>query len=111
MTYNQQLAQRIRTLLGERLGLVEKKMFGGVGFILHGNMACGVQGDSLIVRVGAEQNEQSLSRPFVSPFIVTGNKPMLGWVLVHLQGLASDQELEEWVELGYAYALSLPAKK
>ena len=102
MPYNQQLALRIRTLLGERPGLVEKKIFGGVGFILHGNMACGVQGDSLIVRVGGENNAAALARPFVSPFMVTGNKPMLGWVLVHLEGLASDEELEEWVEQGYA---------
>lgn len=110
MPYNQQLTQRIRTLLGERPGLVEKKMFGGVGFILHGNMACGVQGDSLIVRVGAQNHNAALSRPFVRPFMPTGDKPMAGWVLVDLEGLESDQELSEWVKQGYEYALSLPAK-
>lgn len=111
MTYNQQLAERIRTLLGERPGWIEKKLFGGVGFILNGNMACGVQGDSLIVRVGAENNAAALSQPFVRPFMVTGGKPMEGWVLVDLEGLGSEQELKQWVEQGYNYALSLPTKE
>ena len=111
MPYNQPLAQRIRILLEGRPELIEKKMFGGVGFILHGNLACGVQGDSLIVRVGAENHAAALSRPFVSPFMVTGNKPMAGWVLVSLEGLADDRELQKWVEQGYAYAQSLPIKK
>lgn len=110
MLYNQTLAQRIRTVLGERPGLVEKKMFGGVGFILHGNMACGVQGDDLIVRVGIESNDLALSRPFVRPFLVTSGKPMAGWVLVAPEGLGTDQDLQQWVEQGYEYALSLPGK-
>src|SRR4030066_150800 len=96
MTYNQQLAERIRTLLGERPGWIEKKLFGGVGFILNGNMACGVQGDSLIVRVGAENNDSALSQPFVRPFMVTGGKPMAGWVLVAPEGVKTDQELQGW---------------
>ena len=110
MPYDQQLAQRIRIVLGKRPGLIEKKMFGGVGFILNGNMACGVQGDSLIVRVGTENNDSALSQPFVRPFIVTGGKPMAGWVLVDPDGVVSEQELGVWVERGYAYAQSLPWK-
>jgi TfoX/Sxy family transcriptional regulator of competence genes len=111
MPYNQSLAQRIRTVLGERPGLIEKKMFGGVGFILHGNMACGVQGDDLIVRVGAENNAVALSQLHVRPFLATGGKPMVGWVLVAPQGWEADQDLQRWVEQGYAYALTLPEKK
>jgi TfoX/Sxy family transcriptional regulator of competence genes len=111
MPYNQNLSQRIKNILGTRPGIIEKKMFGGVGIILHGNMACGVQGESLIVRVGVENNEAALSKPFVRPFMVTGGKPMAGWVLVALEGLETDQDLQGWVEQGYNYALSLPEKE
>jgi TfoX/Sxy family transcriptional regulator of competence genes len=111
LPYDQLLTQRIRLVLGERPGLIEKKLFGGVGFILHGNMACGVQGNSLIVRVGAEYNDEALSHPFVRPFMVTGGKPMAGWVLVDPGGLGTEGELAGWVERGYAYAQSLPSKE
>jgi TfoX/Sxy family transcriptional regulator of competence genes len=111
MPYDHNLAVRIRTALGARPGLVEKKMFGGVGFMLHGNMAVGVQGDDLIVRIGVENNDSTLSRPFVRPFMVMPDKPMAGWILVAPEGIASDQDLQQWVELGYAYASTLPEKK
>ncbi len=111
MPYDQKLALRIRAILGMRQGLIEKKMFGGVGFILHGNMACGVQGNSLIVRVGVENNDTALSHPFTRPFLVSGGKPMAGWVLVDPEGLSTGRELEEWVEQGYSYAQSLPNKE
>ena len=110
MPYNQNLAQRIRTILGDRPGLIEKKMFGGVGFILHGNMACGVQGDEMIVRVGVEKNASALSRPFVRPFMAAGGKPMPGWVLVALNALETDIDLKQWVDQGYEFARSLPGK-
>jgi len=111
MPYNLNLAQRIRELLGERSGLIEKKMFGGVGFILNGNMSCGVLGNDLIVRVGADHNASALSQAFVRPFLAPGGKPMAGWVLVALEGLQNDQDLLQWVEQGYEFALSLPEKK
>ncbi len=111
MAYNLQLAQRIKEALGARPGMLEKKMFGGVGYILHGNMAVGVHGDSLMVRVGAENNAAALAQPFVTPFLVTGGKPMAGWVLVAAQGVTTEAELKKWVEQGYAYALSLPPKE
>ena len=110
MSYNQNLTKRIHTILGERPGLVEKKMFGGVGFILHGNMACGVQGDDLMVRISIENNDTALSQPFVRQFIAPGGKPMAGWVLVSQEGLERDQDLQQWVELGYIYASTLPHK-
>jgi TfoX/Sxy family transcriptional regulator of competence genes len=111
MPYNQILTQRIHTILGERPGFVEKKMFGGVGFILHGNMVCGVLGNDLIVRVGTENYDAALSRAFVRPFMAPGGKPMAGWVLVSLEGVESDQNLHQWVEQGYEFAQSLPGKK
>ncbi len=111
MTYNLELAQRIRIILGERPGIVEKKIFGGVGFILHGNMACGVQGDSMIVRVGAENNDAALSQPFVRSFMVTGGKPMAGWVVVDAGGLVTEEDLQGWVERGFTFALTLPSKE
>jgi TfoX/Sxy family transcriptional regulator of competence genes len=111
MPYNQKLAERIRTILEDRPGIVEKKMFGGVGFILHGNMACGVQGDDLIAHVGKDNNDKALSQPFVRPFMAPGGKPMAGWVLVALDGLGTDQSLQLWVDMGYEYASSLPKKE
>jgi TfoX/Sxy family transcriptional regulator of competence genes len=111
MPYNQNLVERIRIALEAHPGLVEKKMFGGVGFILRGNMVCGVQGDDLIVRVGIENNDTALSRPFVRPFMAPGGKPMAGWVLVSLKGLEIDQALQQWVELGFNYASTLPEKE
>jgi TfoX/Sxy family transcriptional regulator of competence genes len=110
MPYDQNLAERIRTALQPHPGIVEKKMFGGVGFILHGNLACGVQGNDLIVRVGAENNDAALSRPFVRPFMAIPGKPMAGWILVSPAGITSDQDLQHWVEFGYEFTSTLPEK-
>lgn len=111
MPYNQTLSQRIRSILEEHPSIIEKKMFGGVGFILRGNMACGVQGDDLIVRVGTEKNDVALSQPYVRPFMGSGGKPMAGWVLVAPEGVSTDQDLRQWIELGCEFALSLPEKQ
>jgi hypothetical protein len=110
MPYDQVLAERVRAILKNFPGWVEKKMFGGVGFILHGNMAVGVQGNDLIVRVGAGQNEAALSRPYVRPFEGVPGRPMAGWVLVAPQGIADTETLQYWVKMGYGYAASLPDK-
>ncbi len=109
MAYDEGLAARIRDILDGVNGLVEKKMFGGVGFMLHGNMACGVNKDDLMLRINPAENEKLLSRPHVRVFDMTG-KPMKGWVLVGSEALASDKDLERWVKLGLEYAGSLPAK-
>ncbi len=111
MPYNHELADRIRKLLEHRPGMVEKKMFGGVGFILRGNMAVGVQGDELIVRIGEDANEAALAQPYVRPFMPVPGKPMAGWVLVGLEAIADDGDLHHWVEQGYDYASGLPEKK
>ena len=101
--------QRIQEILGDQPELVEKKMFGGVGFIVHGNMACGVNKENLIVRVGPERYSTALSRPYTRLFDLTG-RPMTGWVVVEPPGFESDDALETWVQEGVDFALSLPPK-
>ena len=109
MAYDGGLAQRIRDHLDDEPDMVEKAMFGGVGFMVRGNMAVGVHGDGLIVRVGPERYEQALGRPHVTVFDMTG-RPMKGWVVVEPAGCASDQMLGDWVARGLAFARSLPPK-
>ncbi len=109
MAYNLLLAQRIRTVLEGVPGVAEKKMFGGTGFILRGNMACGVNGDDLIVRVGPEQDAQALAMPHVRRFDMPG-RPMAGWIMVGPSGYQTDADLRRWVEQGVTYASSLPPK-
>jgi TfoX/Sxy family transcriptional regulator of competence genes len=109
MAYDVLLAVRIRDILGLLPGLEEKKMFGGVGFLINGNMACGVHKNDLIVRVGAACYENALSRPHTRPFDMTG-RPMAGWIMVAPEGCATEDELKAWVEQGLAFARSLPTK-
>jgi hypothetical protein len=109
MAYDEGLAQRVRELLGEPPGLVEKRMFGGIGFILHGNMACGVHRDALIVRIGPQRYEEALGRPHTKLFDITG-RPMKGWVMVGSGGYESDQDLQDWVQWGIDFACTLPPK-
>jgi hypothetical protein len=78
MAYDEGLATRVREVLGEQPGLAEKRMFGGLAFLVHGNMACGVRGDDLIVRVAADTAETAMGEPAVGPFDLTG-RPMQGW--------------------------------
>lgn len=109
MAFDEGLAQRVRELLHDHPGYQEKKMFGGIGFLIHGNMACGVIRDALIVRVGAEKYTESLLQPHVELFDITG-RAMTGWVLVEEPGYRADQDLEDWVSQGFDYALTLPPK-
>ena len=84
-------------------------MFGGIGFMLGGNMACGVNKESLIVRVGSENYEDALSMPHTSIFDFTG-RPMTGCIMVTPEGYKTDEDLEKWLDLGVQFALSLPPK-
>jgi TfoX/Sxy family transcriptional regulator of competence genes len=108
MAFNDNLAIRVRQILKDEI-LVEKKMFGGIGFLLNGNMACGVHGENLIVRVGKERYAESLARPSVKQFDLTGTA-MTGWVEVIPTGTQTDQELVDWVRLGVEFTQTLPAK-
>jgi TfoX/Sxy family transcriptional regulator of competence genes len=109
MAYSKSLADRIRWALRSNHNIEEKKMFGGVGFLLNGNMLVGVWESSLIVRLGPEQAAEALKRSTVKEFDVTG-RPMKGWVMVEPDGLDSDTELANWVEQAKQFVEKLPAK-
>ena len=109
MAYDEVLAGRIRSVLDQQLGLVEKKMFGGVAFLVRGNMACGVHKDMLMARVGPEAYDETMKYPHTRPFDMTG-RPMKGWVLVEPEGISSETDLQEWVNAGLNFALTLPPK-
>lgn len=109
MGYDEGLAQRVRELFEEHPGFVEKKMFGGLCFLLHGNMASGILKDELIARVGPNNYEAALKKPHTKKFDITG-RPMTGWVVVKSEGLESDDDLAAWVQMGMDFALSLPVK-
>jgi TfoX/Sxy family transcriptional regulator of competence genes len=109
MAFNEVLATRIRQALTRKRGIEEKKMFGGVGFLLNGNLLVGVWKDSMIVRVGPDQSDQALSEPHVRAFDITG-KPMKGWVLVEQDGIAEDDELQHWIERAQRFVKTLEAK-
>jgi TfoX/Sxy family transcriptional regulator of competence genes len=109
MAYDEGLATRVREELGDQPGLSEKQMFGGLAFLLNGNMACGVRGDDLIVRVAADTADAALEEPGARPFDLTG-RPMKGWLQVAADGHAEDDDLRRWVGRGLAYASSLPPK-
>ena len=108
MAYDLKLAERIRSELNG-MPSVEKKMFGGVGFLLNGNMACGVNQDDLIVRVDPEKHSPLLKKPHTKPFDLTG-KPMKGWLLVEADGVKTEKQLSTWIKEGVDFALTLPPK-
>jgi hypothetical protein len=109
MAYDEALATRIREAIGDRSGVAEQRMFGGLAFLVRGNMACGVRGEDLIVRLAADAAESVQGEPGVRPFDLTG-RPMKGWLLVGAEGHAEDDDLVRWVDRGVAYAASLPPK-
>jgi TfoX/Sxy family transcriptional regulator of competence genes len=109
MPYNEALAQRVRTILAEHDAVVEKKMFGGLTFMLNGNMCCGIIRDDLMVRVGPEQQAGALAQPHARELDFTG-RPMRGMVVVSAAGLDKDADLQAWVQRGVAFVASLPAK-
>ncbi len=110
MAYDENLAERIRAKLKGTRGLSEKKMFGGVGFMIHGNMACGVIKQDMVVRLDGDEADAALQRADVRVFDMTG-RPMKGWILVGPQGVASDKALQAWIDRSTAFAKSLPPKK
>ena len=108
MAYNIKVAERIRSELNG-IPFIEKKLFGGVGFLLNGNMACGVNKDDLIVRVDPEKHNALLKKPHVRPFDMTG-RPMKGWLVVEADGFKTDKQLNTWIKEGVEFALRLPPK-
>lgn len=108
MAYNLKLAERIRSQL-DGIPVVEKNMFGGVGFLLNGNMACGVNKDNLIVRIDPEKQNTLLKKPHAKPFDLTG-RPMKGWLVVEADGIKTEKQLSTWVKEGVEFASTLPPK-
>ena len=109
MAYDQGLAQRMREGLDQIPNLSEKEMFGGIGFMVNGNMACGVNKEEMIVRVGPENYDQALTKPHTRVFDFTG-RPMKGWVMIAPEGYESEEDLKYWVEQGVSFAQTLPEK-
>ncbi len=111
MAYQEELAAQVRDILRHAAdgAATEKKMFGGLSFLIGGNMACGVHGDSLIIRLAPDTTQAALAEPGARPFDMTG-RPMTGWILVDRPGYAEPGDLEKWISRGVAYAHSLPPK-
>ncbi len=109
MAFDEKLAASVRKQLGRRAGLTEKKMFGGLAFLINGNMSVGIHGDGLIVRVPLESTDGALKEPGARLFDITG-RPMKGWLLVGGAGIGDEKSLAKWVHRGVDYAASLPKK-
>lgn len=109
MVYDEGLSQRIRELIRDTDGIEEKKMFGGIGFLLNGHMACGVNKEELIIRVGPDYYQQALLQTGAKVFDLTG-RAMTGWVAVQSPGYQRDADLEDWVNRGLGFARTLPPK-
>ena len=109
MPFDEGVAQRLREVFADRTDVVEKKMFGGIAFMVSGNMCCGVIGDELMARVGPEQYTKVLKEPYVREMDFTG-KPMKGFVYVGVHGFATDADLESWVGCCEQFVSKLPPK-
>lgn len=110
MAFDESLADRIRKGLGRKKGIEEKKMFGGLGFLLNGNILVGVWKDSIIVRVGPEEGEAALLEPHVKEFDITG-KAMKGWVMVKPEGVQDEASVKAWIQRAVKFVSKLPAKR
>ena len=109
MAFDETLAERIRDRLARRKNVEAKKMFGGIGFLLNGNMLVGVWKDSLIARVGPDAYDDALLEPHVKEFDITG-RAMKGWVLVAREGVEDDEQLNAWIQRAVKFVGKLPAK-
>jgi TfoX N-terminal domain len=109
MVYSKALADEIRARIGDHPGLSERQMFGGIAFMLNGNMAVGVSGDELMVRVGKEAHDDAMALPGARIFDMSA-RPMRGWILVAPEGIAREADLDAWIDRGVAFAETLPPK-
>jgi TfoX/Sxy family transcriptional regulator of competence genes len=110
MSYDPEAAGRVRRLLSGHDDVAEKKMVGGLSFLVNGNMCCGVTGTALMVRVGADHREQALAEPHVRPMEFAG-RALSGFVCVDPAGFAADDALARWVQRGLDFVSGLPAKR
>ncbi|MFO0866573.1 MAG: TfoX/Sxy family protein [Gemmataceae bacterium] len=109
MAFDETFAGRIRDAISRRKGIEEKKMFGGIGYLLNGNMLVGIWKDSLIVRLGPDNYDDALLEPHVREFDITG-RPMKGWVMVEPEGVEDDEQLAGWIDRALKFVKTLPKK-
>jgi len=109
MPYSKEIEEKIEEVVGRWKQIEKKKMFGGICYLLKGNMCFGIYKEYLIVRTGLEVAEKKLKERNVKPFDITG-RPMKGWVMVGEKGWKGQGDLENWLDLGREYALTLPKK-
>jgi TfoX/Sxy family transcriptional regulator of competence genes len=109
MAYDEFLAERVRKLIGKRPGISEKKMFGGLAFLLHGHMACGIVGEKLMLRLGEQGAAAALEEEHVAPMDFTG-KPIKTMAFVETAGMEREGDLSRWVSKALAFAKTLPPK-
>ena len=109
MAFDETLATRIRDALARTKGVEEKKMFGGICFLLDGNLLVGVWKDSLIARLGPDEGGEALLEPHVRAFDITG-RPMRNWVMVEPEGVEDDDQLKGWIEQAAKFVRTLPKK-
>ncbi len=109
MVFDERLADRVRKVLAEEVEASERKMFGGLSFMVRGNMCLGIVGDDLVVRIGPDRYDKALTRRDTRPMDFTG-KPLRGYVYVGLEGYRSAKALRDWVNQALEFNKTLPAK-
>ena len=109
MPFDETIAQRIRDILAEACPAKERRMFGGLAFMVNGHMCCGVVGEEIVVRVGAEEHDEALSQPHARAMDFTG-RPMKGFVYVGPAGYLNKAALKMWIQRGLNFVMSLPPK-
>lgn len=110
MAYDEELANQIRELIADQPGVTEMKMFGGLAFLIGGNMSVAASGQGgLLLRIDPEQTDELAAQPHAEPFVMRG-RPMDGWLRVDSEGVKTKAQLERWVARGVTYARSLPPK-
>lgn len=110
MAFSEQLVQRVERLVVDWQGVTISRMFGGIFFQLHGNVLCGIRGDSLILRLGQSSARVALDLPYVQPCDITG-RPMTGWVTIPSLALRSDETLGDWLSQARDFVKTLPARR
>ena len=110
MSYDTVLAERMRPYLLPRAGVSERAMFGGIAFLVYGNMCCGIWKNLLVIRLSVEDGAKALTKPHVRVMDITG-RPMKGWLFVEPMGCKKDADLYAWIDKAFAFASSLPSKK
>ncbi len=110
MVYDTSHAERVQKLIGRRKGISQKKMFGGLGFLLYGNMCVGIWREFLILRVGPDAYRTALEQADTRQFDITG-RPMRGWIMVEPNGYATAAQLRMWIDMAFDFVRSLPPKE